>query len=186
MFFHPTWSNHTPKQGPFSIKIHTFRDHLFDVFFDSVLEGLGSHFGIVFGTFLDTFSQLFHPLRGNVHFSKIVTSLSVLLGFGRPGVTPGGHFSSLFRTFFVTPAGHRFRPRFASIFGLLLGSLLDPKSDKTATPNRSKKRDEKRCKKVPKKDPQIIRVRGCNLSYFRSCFCENRYHYGRFAWFKPF
>ena len=57
-----------------------FCDHFFDVFSGSVFKRIVSHFGVVFGAFWGTFSQLVGPLRGNVHFSKIVTPLSVLLG----------------------------------------------------------------------------------------------------------
>ena len=58
-----------------------FSDYVFDVFSGSVFKRIVSHFGVVFGAFWDTFSQLVAPLHGNVHFSKIVTPLSVLLCF---------------------------------------------------------------------------------------------------------
>ena len=58
-----------------------FCDHFFDVFSGSVFKRIVSHFGVVFGAFLGYFLQLVSPLRGNVHLSKIVTPLSVLLGF---------------------------------------------------------------------------------------------------------
>ena len=53
----------------------------FVVFLVSIFGSISSHLGVVFGSFLDTFFQLVGPLRGNVHFSKIDTPLSVLLGF---------------------------------------------------------------------------------------------------------
>ena len=51
------------------------------MFSGSVFKRIVSHFGVVFGAFWEYFLQLVAPLRGNVHFSKLVTPLSVLLGF---------------------------------------------------------------------------------------------------------
>ena len=88
-----------------------------NAFFVSVFGIILSHVGVVFGSFLDAFCQLFGRLRGNVHVSKIDTPLSVLLGFWALGVTPGGIFSLLFHAFSQTSAGECFRPRFSSISG---------------------------------------------------------------------
>ena len=58
-----------------------FCDHFVDAFSGSVFKRIVSNFGGRFWSFLGYFFQLVGPLPGNVHFSEIVTPLSVLLGF---------------------------------------------------------------------------------------------------------